>query len=399
MQRTFEPAFAAAGTSAQLFAPHIPARGERIIVAGAGAFGGWTALYLLRSGFRVTLIDAWGGGNSRSSSGDETRVIRSTYGANALYFDLNVRALELWQSHQRDWGLQLFFPAGVLWFCHRENEPMVTDSLPFMERHGLEYRYLDTGEAKRLYPHIFVDDLAYLVLDPHGGYLKAREGAIAVQAAFVREGGEYLQAKVKPGKIQHQRMQGITLEDGRTLEAETFVFACGSWLKTLFPDILEEFIQCTRQEAYYLGVPSAFAGQFDDMPVWIDADGADYYYGIPGNARRGFKVGVDRRGAAFDPTDGDRILNPDVLAHARTFMAHRFPALTHAPLIENRVCHYGNSPDGNFLLDVHPEAPNCWMMGGGSGHGYKHGPALGEKAAAIIAGEQALEQAFLLSRG
>jgi len=398
MQRTFEPAFHS-GFSQQPYASHVPSRGERVIVAGAGAFGGWTALYLLRAGFRVTLIDAWGGGNSRSSSGDETRVIRSTYGANALYFDLNVRALELWQSHQRDWGLQLFFPAGVLWFCHREKEPMIEDSLPFMQRHGLEYRYLSTAEAKKQYPHIFVDDLAHLVLDPHGGYLKAREGAIAVQEAFVREGGEYLQARVKPGKIQNQRMFGIELEDGQILEGETFVFACGSWLKTLFPYILEDFIQCTRQEAYYLGVPSAFAGQFDKMPVWIDADGADYYYGIPGNARRGFKVGVDRRGAAFDPTYGDRILNPDVLAHARAFMAHRFPALKNAPLVENRVCHYGNSPDGNFLLDVHPEASNCWMMGGGSGHGYKHGPALGEKAAAIISGNQVLEQAFLLSRG
>ena len=397
MQQTFAPGYRV-DSSPQNLAAHAPVRGDKVVVVGAGAFGGWTALYLLRAGFQVTLIDAWGGGNSRSSSGDETRVIRSTYGGNALYFDLNVRALELWKAHQQEWGVNLFFPAGVLWFCYREKEPLIEDSLPFMEQYGLDYQYFSLQEARKRYPHIFVEDLSHLVLDPHGGYLKAREGAIAVQEAFVREGGSYLQCRAKPGEIRGQRMHSISLEDGHTLEADTFVFACGSWLKDLFPGVLEEFIHCTRQEAYYLGVPSAFARVFDEMPVWIDADGTDYYYGIPGNARRGFKIGVDRRGAAFDPTNGDRTLDQDVLAHARTFMGHRFPALKQAPLLENRVCHYGNSPDGNFLLDVHPEAVNCWMMGGGSGHGYKHGPALGEKAAAIIGGVQAVEPAFLLSR-
>ena len=84
-------------------------KNSSVIVIGAGAFGGWTALSLLRKGLKVKLIDAWGAGNSRSSSGDETRVIRSTYGANEFYFDLNVRALQLWQENERHWGKQLFF--------------------------------------------------------------------------------------------------------------------------------------------------------------------------------------------------------------------------------------------------------------------------------------------------
>jgi len=60
-------------------------RGPRIIVVGAGAFGGWTALSLLRGGARVTLIDAWGAGHSRSSSGDETRLIRTMYDGDRVY--------------------------------------------------------------------------------------------------------------------------------------------------------------------------------------------------------------------------------------------------------------------------------------------------------------------------
>ncbi len=396
MYQTFAPTAFVDAASVR-YAPGVE-KGSHLVVIGAGAFGGWTALYLLRMGFRVTLIDAWGAGNSRSGSGDETRVIRSTYGANGLYFDLNVRALELWKAHQKQWDKPLFHPSGVLWFCYEEKVDLIDASLPFMEKHGLSYKYYSRKEASVRFPQVFVDDLDHLVLDPYGGYLRAREGAMAVREAVVREGGGYHQAMAKPGPVRSGRMEYIELNNGTTVAADAYVFASGSWLSGLFPEVLGTFITCTRQEAYYLGVPHQHAALFDTMPVWMDADGKDFYYGIPGNTGRGFKIGVDQRGSVFDPTDGDRILDLDVLAKARQFLGRRFPWLKGAPLAENRVCHYGNSPDGNFLLDMHPEAANCWFLGGGSGHGYKHGPAIGEKAAAIITGTQPLEPSFLLNR-
>jgi glycine/D-amino acid oxidase-like deaminating enzyme len=365
-----------------------------IAVVGAGAFGGWTALWLRRLGYRVTLIDAWGPGNSRASSGDETRVIRSTYGANETYFDLNVRAIELWREHQHRWNKSLFFNSGVLWFCYDDSPEMIEATQPFMRKHGLEYQYFSPREAAQKYPHINTHDLHHLVLDPYGGYLKARESCQAVQEAFVRGGGNYVNAFVQPNTIEKGRLTSLTLSDGSTFTADTFLFACGSWLGKLFPEVLGETITCTKQEAYYLGVPALHTQLFDQMPAWIDLDGEDFYYGIPGNAYRGFKIGVDKRGELFDPTNGERIANPDVLTKARNFMSHRFPALQNAPLVESRVCPYENSPDGNFILDTHPEADNCWFLGGGSGHGYKHGPALGEMAAEIVSGKRDLENLF-----
>ncbi len=391
---TFAPPSARAVTRPRQ-APLLDA-GAHVAVVGAGAFGGWTALWLLRAGFKVTLVDAWGPGNSRASSGDETRVIRSTYGANEMYFDLNVRALELWQTHQRQWQQPLFFPSGVLWFCYGPHPEMIAASLPFMQKHGLAYQYFSPREAAQRWPHLQVADLDHLVLDPHGGYLKAREGCQAVQAAFVREGGAYVHAQAKPDRIAHQRLGQLVLSNGARLAADAFVFACGPWLGQLFPEVLGDQITCTKQEAYYLGIPASHAARFDAMPAWIDLDGHDFYYGIPGNAHRGFKIGVDQRGEHFDPTSGQRVINPEVYAKARAFIAHRFPALADAPLVENRVCPYENSPDGNFILDTHPEADNCWLLGGGSGHGYKHGPALGELAAQIIGGQKALEPLFQL---
>jgi glycine/D-amino acid oxidase-like deaminating enzyme len=360
----------------------LPAKSS-IIVVGAGAFGGWTALYLVRSGFNVTLVDAWGAGNSRSSSGDETRVIRSTYGANEFYFDLNVRALELWKENQHRWGKQFFFNSGVIWFCYQEKNPIVDDSIPFTKKHGMEYEYLSVAEIEKRFPAIQTNDLHHAWFDPFGGYLKARESAHAVKEAFVKEGGKFITAHAKPEKISSEQLKGVELSNGETLQADAYLFACGPWLGHIFPEVLKEKIICTKQEVYYFGVPKEQAAAFDQLPAWIDLDGKDFYYGIPGNAHRGFKIGVDKRGEIFDPTNGERVVNPTVLADARKFIEHRFPSLKNAPLVESRVCPYENSPDGNFIFDRHPEASNLWFLGGGSGHGFKHGPALGEMVARV----------------
>lgn len=372
--------FAPAPTSLSLQKIGLP-RKSTIAVMGAGAFGGWTSLYLLRSGYNVTLIDAWGAGNSRSSSGDETRVIRSTYGSNEFYFDLNVRAIELWKEHQLHWGRQFFFNTGVLWFCYQEKSPLVDDSIPFSQKHKMEYQYLSLNDLHRKYPSISSADLHHAWLDPYGGYLKARESCQVVNETFIREGGKFVLAHAKPNKIQSAKIDGISLSNGEKIIADAYIFACGSWLGQLFPEALATRLTCTKQEVYYFGVPKEIANVYNQLPVWVDLDGHDFYYGIPSNSNRGFKIGVDLRGEAFDPTDGDRTLNPDTLARARKFISHRFPELKNAPLVESHVCPYENSHDGNFIFERHPEAHNLWFLGGGSGHGFKHGPALGELVA------------------
>ncbi|HCW06368.1 MAG TPA: hypothetical protein DGG95_03270 [Cytophagales bacterium] len=359
---------------------------SKVIVVGAGAFGGWSALYLLRSGFQVTLIDAWGPGNSLSTSGDETRVIRSTYGANEFYFNLNVRALELWKEHQQQWKKQIFFNTGVLWFCYQEKNPIVDDSIPFARKHKMDYEFLSTSDLNKKYSSINTSDIHHAWLDPYGGYLKARESCQLVNETFIREGGNYIQAFAKPGQMASGKLLNLQLSTGQKQSSDAYLFACGSWLGQLFPEILGRKITCTKQEVYYFGVPGQQGSVYDRMPVWIDLDGQDHYYGIPGNNHRGFKIGVDIRGEIFDPTNGDRTYNPETLSKARKFIGHRFPELKNAPLVESRVCHYENSPDGNFIFEQHPIAENTWLLGGGSGHGFKHGPALGELVARAFLG-------------
>ena len=134
---------------------------------------------------------------------------------------------------------------------------------------------------------------------------------------------------------------------------------------------------------------------------WHDLDrfpGKRWFYGIPGNRWRGFKLADDTRGAVIDPTTMERKISGEGLAAARAYLRLRFPQLADAPLVDSRVCQYENSTDQNFILDRHPEAGNVWIIGGGSGHGFKHGPALGEMVSDAVLGSKQPPSEFKLGR-
>ncbi|MBW8873818.1 MAG: FAD-dependent oxidoreductase [Acidobacteria bacterium] len=370
-----------------------------VAVIGAGAFGGWTALELCRRGARVTLLDAWGPGHSRSSSGGETRIIRGVYGPDKVYVDWTARALPLWREAESRWGLPLYRRTGCLWMCG-DDDAYVRTSLPHLADAGLAIAGLSPREARRRFPQIDFAGVASVFYEEEAGYLLARRACQAVAAGVAAEGGEVRLAAAAPGPIAHGRLERLELGRGFTLAADLYVFACGPWLGGLFPEVIgERRILSTRQEVFYFG-PPAGDPRFEEgaCPVWIDLSGERIYYGIPGNEHRGFKVADDTRGEPLDPTTAERTVTPSLLDAARSAMARRFPALAGAPLVETRVCQYENTPDGHLLFDRHPHAANVWLLGGGSGHGFKLGPAVGEYAAETILGDRAPLPLFALDR-
>jgi sarcosine oxidase len=377
----------------------IPMSKQRhVVVVGAGAFGGWTALQLLRGGARVTLLDAWGPGNSRASSGGETRVIRATYGPRAIYTRLTARALQLWKENERRWQRKLYHPIGVLWLVEND-ETYEKAALPVLKDAGLAFEELSGGETARRYPQINCEQVRWAIFEQDAGYLTARRACAAVLEGFLAEGGEYRQLAAAAGpQPTGGELRGINLSDGTTLVADAFVFACGPWLGRLFPDVIGDRVRATRQEVFFFGTPPGdqrFTEQA--LPVWAD-HGRGFIYGIPGNEWRGFKVADDTRGPPFDPTTGERLPTPAVLQSAREYLAFRFPGMKDAPLVEARVCQYENSPDEHFIIDRHPGAANAWLVGGGSGHGFKHGPAVGELVARLVLTGEAAPSEFRLSR-
>jgi glycine/D-amino acid oxidase-like deaminating enzyme len=406
-----------------------------IAVIGAGAFGGWTALHLLERGARVTLLDAWGPGNSRASSGGETRVMRGTYGPDQPYTEMAARALKLWNKYERRWHRQFLHRTGVLWMAPANDDAFERGSIKSLRQSKIKFHELSAAQLKKRWPQINFEGIESAIFEPHCGYLDARTSCQAVVEAFQAAGGKYRQAAVLPDGLEtdlrsagplcteflgaesaRAELRGRAALQGRVkrvkpnralapvaaahaqLQADIYVFACGPWLAKLFPQTIGDLIQPTKQDIFFFGPPPGDE-RFSDahLPVWGDHRN-HFFYGIPGSDSRGFKIADDTRGPLFDPTTGERTINPDTLKDVREYIAFRFPALKNAPLLETRVCQYEQTPDGHFILDRHPKIENVWIAGGGSGHGFKHGPAIGEMMSDLILKEKEAEPIFRLSR-
>ena len=355
-----------------------------IAVIGAGAFGGWTALHLLERGARVTLVDAWGPGNSRSSSGGETRVMRGTYGPDQPYTEMAARALILWSKYERRWKQQFLHRSGVLWMAARRDDSFERGSIELLRTARIKFQQLSVALLKKRWPQINFEGIEWGVFEPECGYLDARASCAAVVDAFVAAGGRYRQAGVITHGLEESPVRALPLTDGSQLKADIFIFACGPWLGRLFPGALGALVKATKQDVFFFGTPDGDTRFHDpNLPVWGDHRG-HFYYGIPGGDRRGFKVADDTRGPQFDPTDGERLISPETLKNVQEYIGFRFPALRDAPLVESRVCQYEQTPDSHFIIDRHPKNQNVWLLGGGSGHGFKHGPAIGEMMADLV---------------
>lgn len=369
-----------------------------IAVIGAGAFGGWTALHLLERGARVTLLDAWGPGNSRASSGGETRVMRGTYGPDQPYTEMAARALKLWAKYERRWKRQFLHRTGVLWMASGTDDAFESGSVKALRTAKIRFQELSAAQMRKRWPQVNFEGIEWGIFEPECGYLDARASCLAVVDAFVGAGGKYRQATVPADGLESGPLRSLALSDGSRLKADCYLFACGPWLGKLFPSAVGDLLQATKQDIFFFGTPAG-DGRFSDahLPVWGDHRGR-FRYGIPGSDRRGFKIADDTRGPAFDPTNGERVVSPETLRNIREYVGFRFPALKDAPLVETRVCQYEQTPDSHFIIDRHPVAGNAWIVGGGSGHGFKHGPAVGEVVAELIFKEREAEAIWRMAR-
>jgi len=365
-----------------------------LAVIGAGVFGAWTAWHLGRRGRRVLLADAYGPGNARASSAGESRIIRMGYGADELYTRWALRSLTQWKEFFAATQQALFHETGVLWLAGKEDE-RVRQSAETLRRCGVAFEELSRTELERRYPQIGLEGITKALLEPHSGVLMARRGVAAVVEDAVNRGVEYRVAHIAEphgaGAIG-----AVKTSSGERIEAGTFVFACGAWLGKIFPDVLGSRIFPSRQEVFFFGVPPGDARFAPPaLPTWLFQ--GDEIYGMPDLESRGLKIAVDRHGERVDPDTQSRLASAEGAQEARRFVEQRFPGLRGAPIVETRVCQYENTWNGDFLIDRHPEMENIWFAGGGSGHGFKHGPAVGAYVAERILGGAAEEARFSLA--
>ncbi len=355
-----------------------------VAVVGAGVFGAWIAYQLRQSGKSVILIDAYGPANDRASSGDESRIIRMGYGADEIYTRSAMRSLELWQKLAAEVNEPLFRQTGVLWLAHGD-DPYPIATAQTLEKLAVPFEKLTTNEVAHRYPQFGLDEIAWGMIEPSSGVLMARRAVRAVVRKAIDDGVKYLDEHVQPSS-DRGKLDSITASSGHQISAGEFVFACGPWLPKIFPDILSDRITPSRQEVFYFGAPQGDERfTLTAMPTWIDFQ--DEVYGMPDIDGLGIKIAIDRHGPPFDPDEGDRVASDGGLKKVRHQLARRLPALRDARLANARVCQYENTSNGDFLLDRHPAFDNVWLAGGGSGHGFKHGPFVGAYLTARIDGD------------
>ncbi|MGB7025057.1 MAG: FAD-dependent oxidoreductase [Candidatus Acidiferrales bacterium] len=364
-----------------------------VVVIGAGVFGAWTAYRLARGWGKVLLVDAYGAANSRASSGGESRIIRMGYGADEIYTRWSKRALELWREFDAQTGARIFDRTGVLWMA-RDAERIASDTLATLTKVGVPHKKLSPAEIEKRFPQIACDDLDFAIYEPESGVLMARRAVQKVVEEFQKAGGIYQIAEME-APAGNGRVDALATWSGETLRADNYVFACGPWLARIFPELLSHRIFPTRQEVYFFGVPpgdkSYAAGNF---PTWLDV--GKEIYGMPDLENRGVKIASDRHGSPVDPNRVERVAG-ETLSLVRDYLRRRFPSLRDAPVVESRVCQYENTSNGDFLIDRHPNFENVWLVGGGSGHGFKHGPALGEYVAKLVLEGRDTDQRFSLA--
>jgi sarcosine oxidase len=352
-------------------------------------------------------------------------MIRMGYGPDQIYTRMAQRSLALWQELfdrvvRGEASAKLFQPTGILWLA-RDNDFYALSSLKTLEKCGVRYERLDRAELLRRYPQIEPGDVTWAILEPDSGVLMARQAVQAVVAEARKGGAVYMDETILPlewsdegkggtGKGERwqpgsttelnpqsatRNLQSVTAASGREIFAKEFVFACGPWLPKIFPEVLRPLIHVTKQEVFFFAVPPGDRFGPERMPAWIDF--GDLVYGIPNLDNRGFKVAIDAHGPQFDPDKADRVVSKKSLTAARACLAKRMPELAKAAVTETRVCQYENTSNGDFLIDRHPGFENVWLVGGGSGHGFKHGPAIGEHVTALISGSVQVEPRFALS--
>jgi sarcosine oxidase len=346
-----------------------------LLVVGAGAMGAWTAFWAGRSGLRTALVDAYGVAHPRATSGDETRMIRSAHGRDVLYPRWSRQSLRYWREFGEEWGSKPFIECGFLWFTRRPGG-FVAASEATLAAEGIPTEHVSPDEIEARWPQVSAAGLTFALYEPEAGVIRARRAIRATVEAFVREGGSFELVAVQPGRVDGDRLLEVVDQSGVVRSAGSFVFACGPWLPRLFPAVLGSVIRVTKQDVLFLG-PAGGDDRYrpEALPAWVDYDGA--FYGLPAVDNGGVKVGPDRFGPAFDPSSGERIVDPESVRLIRRLLATRIPALAGQPIVETRVCQYESTPDTHFVIDRHPDWSNVWLVGGGSGHGFKHGPQIG----------------------
>jgi glycine/D-amino acid oxidase-like deaminating enzyme len=350
----------------------------------------WTALNLQRLGASVTVVDPYGPANSRSSSGGETRGVRSSYGDRphglqwTRWVRESIRRWREWDEENADRLLpRLFYNTGDL-ILRQERDDYLEQSAANWDTEGVPYEFLTPDEVRYRWPWIRFEGLGVGLYEPDAGIVRARRAIESVAQVFLQEGGTFTLGRAEIGEREGSRVTNVSVDAGDSVSSSTFIFACGPWFPKMFPALMARRIRISMGHVFYFAVPPGDSRwSYPNMPS----------YGIPGvtgwptvgRDHRGFRVRTGGR-PAEDPDLSNRWIDEQYHEQPRQVLERHFPDLVGAPINETRSCHYDFSVTRNFIIDQHPDFDNVWLAGGGSAEAFKSGPVIGEYIARRVLG-------------
>jgi len=233
-----------------------------VVVIGGGAWGGWTSLRLREMGAKVTLVDAYGPGNARSTSGDESRGVRSSYGDRAespeLWMLWARESMNRWRQFDAEWGrdlrLNLFHTTGDL-ILRPDWEPYLVKTKHWWDKHKIPYEVLNPDDVRKAFPVISMDDITAVLYEPDAGVVRARRACQTVAAVAEYKGVKIVIGRARISKIANGRLEEIVLDTGQTIRGERFVFAPGPWLGKTFPELFGNKMRTPLGYVCYFGTP------------------------------------------------------------------------------------------------------------------------------------------------
>ncbi|NIR77803.1 MAG: FAD-dependent oxidoreductase, partial [Gemmatimonadetes bacterium] len=287
--------------------PFLPRRRPEVAVVGAGAFGLWTAWNLRSMGVDVVLVDQYGPGNSRATSGGETRGVRTGYGERELWTQWAGEAIGRWNRFDEEWrerhGLELFFRTGDL-ILREDWEPFLTNTRDTWAKLGVRHEVLGPDEIRYRWPHIDVDGIGAALYEYDAGVVRARRVCETLAEEFEAMGGMIRIGRATPGRSFGGRLVDVMLEPGDRLEADTFVFALGPWFGKLFPEVMGDRMRAPLGYVFYYGIPAGDNRfRYPNMPSY-NVPGVTGWPALTPDSR-GFRV---RTGGG--PPPGPRRLGP-----------------------------------------------------------------------------------------
>lgn len=364
-----------------------------VIVLGVGGMGSAALHDLAKRGVKVCGLEQFGVAHDRGSSHGDTRIMRKAYFEHPDYLPLLHRTYEMWQELQAESRTRLFTQNGLLVAGRADSEVIRGLDLCYRQ-HPLAHEKLDTGQARRRFPHFQLDDDAVVYYDPLAGFLFV-ERCVEQQVRLALDKGATLYSHERVLSWESREGQVSVTTETRRLQAEKLILTTGAWAR---PELQKLGIQLEiwRKVMFWYHSDEIASYGPEHFPCFYVATSSGGFYGFPAVNDRGIKVGEHESAEICEhPERLKRGLQPEDEPAVRRFMQKSLPGFR-PQRTGFAVCMYTMTPDHHFIVDGHPEYENVFLAVGLSGHGFKFAPVIGEVLGDIAtAGTTTLPADFL----